>query len=392
MAGLTRVPAPDPSFYGRAGAAGVVLLVMIAALAIEPWGQAAVPTASASPPRWELRSARPPMSVDGIAGLGAAAPGEVRTYQSSAFGAPPSDEGWSIRTGARALPLTLAGPTDDVLAVATGPVVELGAADELGGVVITGPTGATVDVVRLWRFEPGRDPERLELRMLPSPWPIDHVWAIGLRVPGASPLQIGAWRPGRYRLDLLIGRDEAPRAVILVVGAGGAASSEPAALGQPRGTPPAPFRPTLLDRLPSAANVWAFGSILSGWARPPSRDDCRLAEVWRPDDSQGGCRAVQSGPTTALGVNLPAGQRVTGISLSRMDPTSTGIVLDSDIGVGGRPGLAALRTESGHPLGDGIYRMKVTVANGTDLHWYIEVGPEGRRAAAINAFVTGYQR
>lgn len=391
MAGLTRVLAPDPSFHRRARAAGVVLLVTIAALAIEPWGTAAEPTASASHPPWALRSARPPISVDRIAGLGALAPGDVRSYRPSGFGAPPSDDGWSVRTGTRVLPLTLTGRIDE-LAVATGPVADLGAADGLGGVVITGPVGATIDVVRLWRFEAGRDPERLEVRMLPPPWPIDHAWAIGLRVPGASPLEIGAWRPGRYRLDVLIGRETAPRAAILIVRPPETASSEGAAGGHTDDAPAAPFRQTLLERLPSAANVWTFGSILSGWARPSALGDCGLAVIWRTAHSQVGCQAVQSGPTTALGVNLPDGQRVTGIALSRMDPTSTGMVLDSDIGVGGRPGMAALRTESDHPLADGIYRMTVSVADGSDLHWYIEVGPEGRRTAAINAFVTGYQR
>ncbi|MGK2852131.1 MAG: hypothetical protein ACSLFN_14655 [Candidatus Limnocylindrales bacterium] len=304
---------------------------------------------------------------------------------------PPSDDGWSVRTDARVVPLTLADRTDDELAVAGGSVVDLGAADKLGAVVISGPVGATIDVVRLWRFETGRDPERLELRMLPAPWPVDHAWAIGLGVPGASPAQIGVWRPGRYRLDLLIGRDESPRAAMLIVGPFEALSPPSAGRDERGHRLAAPFRQTLLDRLPSAANVWTFGSILSGWARPESREDCRLAEIWRTDDSQVGCRPIQSGPTTALGVNLPDGQRVTGITLSRMDPASTGVVVHSDIGVGGRPGLAALHTES-DPLGDGIYLMTVTVATGRDLHWYVEIGPEGRRTAAINAFVTGYQR
>lgn len=389
MAGLTRVPAPDPSFHRRAAAAGVVLVAAILALAIEPWGQPATATTSPSPAA--MRSAEPPMSLQRIAGLEALSAIEMRTYEPGLFGDLPSGDGWSLRTDARGTPLALVDRTDDELAVATGPVIDLGPADELGGLVITGPVGATIDVVRLWRFEAGRDPERLEVRMLPPPWPVDHAWAIGLRVPGASPMQIGVWRPGRYRLDLLLGRDESPRAAMLVVGGRDTGSPPRTGTGERAPSLTAPFRDTLLDRLPLAANVWTFGSILSGWARPSAPEGCRLAAIWRMGGAQAGCRPVQSGPTTALGVNLADGQRVTGIALSRMDPASSGVVVDSLISIGGRPGLAALAT-GGSALADGTYRMTVTVDGGRDLHWYIEVGPEGRRTAAINAFVTGYQR
>jgi hypothetical protein len=53
--------------------------------------------------------------------------------------------------------------------------------------------------------------------------------------------------------------------------------------------------------------------------------------------------------------------------------------------------VAALETPAGG-LDDGIYRMTVAVVGGVVEHWYVEVGPDGRRAAEINAFVTNAQR
>jgi hypothetical protein len=66
-------------------------------------------------------------------------------------------------------------------------------------------------------------------------------------------------------------------------------------------------------------------------------------------------------------------------------------VLESLLAVGGQPGVAALETPAGG-LTDGIYRLTVAVAGGVDAHWYVEVGPDGRRAAEINAYLTGAQR
>ena len=79
------------------------------------------------------------------------------------------------------------------------------------------------------------------------------------------------------------------------------------------------------------------------------------------------------------------------IELAQVDPLPGPVELESRIGVGGRPGVAALETPAGG-LADGIYRMTVAVVGGVDEHWYVEVGPDGRRAAEINAFVTNAQR
>ena len=67
------------------------------------------------------------------------------------------------------------------------------------------------------------------------------------------------------------------------------------------------------------------------------------------------------------------------------------MALRSDVGVDGQPGLAVLLIPAGG-LADGVYRMSVDLTDGGRRHWYVEVGPEGRQVALINAFVTGVQR
>jgi hypothetical protein len=151
------------------------------------------------------------------------------------------------------------------------------------------------------------------------------------------------------------------------------------------------FRAALLRRLPPAANLWTIGDILTGWARPPAAGDCRVAQIWRARGPEQGCWPVPIGPTTALGVNLPAGQRVARIELAQVDPLPGPVALSTQIGIGGRAGVAALETPA-DGLADGIYRMTVAVVGGGVEHWYVEVGPGGRQAAEINAFVTGAQR
>ena len=147
----------------------------------------------------------------------------------------------------------------------------------------------------------------------------------------------------------------------------------------------------LLRRLPAAANLWTVGSILTGWARPPTSGNCRVAQIWLARGPEQGCWAVPIGPTSALGVNLPDGQRVTGIELAQVDPLPGPVALTSQVGIGGNPGVAALETPA-DGLADGIYRMSVALMGGGINHWYLEVGPDGRQAAEVNAFVTSAQR
>jgi hypothetical protein len=281
---------------------------------------------------------------------------------------------------------------DDPIDIASGPVVDLGPADDLDAIVISGPAGAGLDTIRLWRFDEAGRPERQDLARLASPWPGAAAWSVGLRAPGAPAGQVAGWQPGLYRLDLLVAPAGDIRMIMLAVRAGHEPDG-PVALA-PIGPEPATddaFRAALLRRLPTAATLWTVGEILTGWARPPAAGDCRVAQIWRARGPEQGCWPVPIGPTTALGVNLPAGQRVARIELAQVDPLPGPVALTTQIGIGGRAGVAALETPL-DGLADGIYRMTVAIAGGAVEHWYVEVGPDGRQAAEINAFVTSAQR
>jgi hypothetical protein len=387
MAGLTRVPAPGSPFDGWSAVFGGLLVVVIVALAIEPWGSTRSP-ASPTPSPYQARTS----AIPAVVGDGTPVPrADLRTYRPEAFGPEPRGPDWAIHTPDLVTPVASVGLADPV-DVASGPVVDVGAASDLDAIVISGPRGATLETIRLWRFDDGGRPERLDLARLAPPWPDTPAWAVGLRSPGAPPGRIAAWQPGLYRLDLLVEPAGHIRMVMLSVRADGDGTGHVALRpGDTDRETVNVFGVSILRRLPSAANLWTVGEILTGWARPPTAGDCRVAQIWRARGPEAGCWPVPIGPTSALGVNLPAGQRVARIELAQVDPLPGPVALQTQIGVGGRPGLAALETPAGG-LADGIYRMTVAVVGGADEHWYVEVGPDGRQVAAINAFVTSAQR
>ncbi len=393
MAGLTRVPAPGSPFDGRWAAIGGLLVVVIVALAIEPWGSTRAPAGPTPSPFQARASGIPPVPPGRNAVLLPLAP---RPYRPESFGRAPSGAEWSIRTSAARITPVPAMGIDESTDIASGAVVDLGPASDLDVMVISGPPGEALETIRLWRFDERGRLERQDLARLAAPWANVAAWAIGLRAPGAPADRVAAWQPGLYRLDLLIEPVGRIRMVMLSVRGDGDESGRDGG-GVARGPgdtdrlPIDAFGAAILGRLPQAANLWTVGEIMTGWARPPAAGDCRVAQIWRARGPEAPCWPVPIGPTTALGVNLPAGQRVATIELAQVDPLPGPVALDSRIGVGGRPGVAALETPAGG-LADGIYRMTVAVVGGVDAHWYVEVGPDGRRAAEINAYVTGAQR
>ena len=387
MAGLQRVPAPRSPFDRRSAAFGGLLVVVIAALAIEPWGSTRAPAEPTPSPYQARASAIPALPVRSSASPARA----LRTYRPEAFGPAPTDSVWAIRTLGRTTTVPSVG-LEDPVDIASGPVVDLGPADDLDAIVISGPAGAGLDTIRLWRFDEAGRAERQDLARLASPWPDSAAWTVALRAPGAPAGRVAAWQPGLYRLDLLVAPVGDIRMIMLAVRAGYERES-PVALA-PTGREPVAddgFRAALLRRLPPAANLWTIGDILTGWARPPAAGDCRVAQIWQARGPEQVCWPVPIGPSTALGVNLPAGQRVARIELAQVDPLPGPVALSTQIGIGGRAGVAALEAPA-DGLADGIYRMTVAVVGGGVEHWYVEVGPGGRQAAEINAFVTSAQR
>src|SRR5678816_550513 len=93
MAGLTRVPAPGSPFDRRSAAFGGLLVVMIVALAVEPWGS------TGPPPEPTPSPYRAPSPIVAVTALGSSGPAPVlRSYRPEAFGPAPADTTWTIRT------------------------------------------------------------------------------------------------------------------------------------------------------------------------------------------------------------------------------------------------------------------------------------------------------
>ena len=377
MNGVSRVPAPGSPFHrGTAIVVGSVLVVTIGALAVEPWQSPADVERAASP--------RPSVAVASGGPSVLPAPLLVtREYDPATFGPPPDGSTWEVRTAS----VTVALPAMDQAhpgAIASGPVVHLGPADSLDAILLSGPADSSVETIRLWRFDGPERPQRLDLDDLPNPWAIDHAWAIGLRAAGRSDPLVGAWSPGLYRMDVLANPGGRVRMIMLSVDEPLAEASTDGALLPT--VMPDPFRPSILDILPDAATVWTYGGLLTGWARSTAAAGCKVAEIWQADEPDAPCRAVPIGPTSALGVNLPAGERVVAITLTQVDPLPGPLDLSSAVAIDGRPGLAAVWSNA-PGLPDGVHHLQATTAPGQTFHWYVEVGPDGRRTEAINAQV-----
>jgi hypothetical protein len=376
MSGLSRVPSKGSPFHRGSALLGGVLLIVVGSLILEPWAPPAAPSvASAS---------QAPSSASSAAPRPTALAPTVRIYDPQAFGPAPAEQVWAVHT-----------PTDTTLVpqigrpagedISSGPVVDLGPADALDVVMLSGPAGSDIREMRLWWFEPGAAPVRMELDRPPSPWGDATAWPIGLRGDGVADDVVGAWQPGLYRLDLLVGPEPRVRMVMVSVGR---PTSAAATLLDPRA--PEPFRLPVLDFLPDAASVWTYGGLLAGWARSSSRADCAVADIWQAADPQDECWAIPIGRTSALGVNL-RNERVESIRMVQVDPLPASVDGRVDIGIDRRTGLAAAWAPGGS-LADGIYAIHAEVAGGRSFHWYAEVGPDGRRTESINGLVAGLQR
>jgi hypothetical protein len=377
MSGLSRVPSKGSPFHRGSAVLGGVLLIVVGALVVEPWAPPAPPAAA--------NASQAPATTAPDSPRATSLPTTVRRYVPEVFGPAPTDGVWTVHT-----------PTDSTVVpqvgrpagedISSGPVVDLGPADALDVVMLSGPPDSDVHEMRLWWFEPGAAPVRMELDRPRSPWGATTAWPIALRGEDVTDDVVGAWQPGLYRLDLLVGPEPRVRMVMVTVGeprAGGAV-----ALLDPRA--PEPFRLPVLDFLPDAASVWTYGGLLAGWARSSSRADCAVADIWQAPDPKDECWAIPIGRTSALGVNL-RDERVDSIRMVQVDPLPASIDGRVDIGVDRRTGLAAAWAPSGS-LADGIYAIHAEIAGGRSFHWYAEVGPDGRRTESINGLVAGLQR
>jgi hypothetical protein len=304
----------------------------------------------------------------------------LRPYVPELFGATPPDPAWELWAAGGVTGIRFVGPPDGFVApppstggpaataIIGGPVIELGSSEDLAAIGINRPAGVDLGAVRLWRFSDGGSPVRIDLAELESPWPVDHFSVFGRRSGNAPPGAVPGWEPGLYRLDLLIDPVDRIRTLLLVVRPGIDQLLDPPVA---RGVPEPDLR--LLKRLPDAATIWSYGTLLTGWSRPVAPADCRVAEIWRARDIDDPCHPISVGRSTIVGVNLPRGRMVTSIAIRQVDPLPGPIEGKVSTSVDGRAGLALIHVPP-PGLPDGIYRLDVATSDGATLHWYLEAG------------------
>ena len=376
MAELTRVPTPRSPFNGRWGTVVGLVLAGFAVAIVKPWGSPA-PALDGQIP---FTTPGPPVE---------AVPAQTgRPYDAAAFGSSAPAPAWEIWAADRVARVGFMGVASGIATpsaaptppgaestpppLVAGPVIELGTTDALGAFAVNTPEDAHLAAVRLWRFTGGGEPRRVELRELDAPWQADHFRVFGPRRGGLPKGDVGAWEPGLYRLDLLIDPVDRVRSLLLVVRPG-ASATDPGGDTAPRAT--APLDVELLRRLPDAAVVWAFGSVLSGWSRDDAAGACRVADIWRATAVGDPCHPIPLGRPVAVGVNLPGGQAVASIRLSELDPLPGPVETTRRTTVDGRTGVAMVEVPS-PGLHDGLYRLEITTAVGRSLRWFVEVGPD----------------
>ncbi|HEV8488660.1 MAG TPA: hypothetical protein VGQ58_02600 [Candidatus Limnocylindrales bacterium] len=256
-----------------------------------------------------------------------------------------------------------------------GELVDVGAADHLVVLALNTPAGTRVLDARLWMFPAGESPSRLPLVELPPPWPVDyfHVYGIPVR---DDPAELAAWRPGLYRLDILVDPGIAVRRIGVLVRPpleARSAKDRPAGAG-----PTGPSRPLDPDQAGArvAVRMIGFGVPAGGlWAIeiPEPQAPCGLAELWLAEaDRPGGrCGAIVVEQASVVTLNLGSEQPIRTINIDQVDPVPgpVAIVLLPEPAYSGM----VVATTDGDVLGSGTYRVTATLVNGESLGWYIRV-------------------
>lgn len=226
MADLRRV-APlgrRPDRWLPASVAAVSILILIAVA--KPWGGPPVPLAvfpSVTP--------RPPEATR--------PPGRGR-YDPALFGADAPDPAWQLWPAGYVVDFALAGPVPIEPSgsgrtaspepapspLTSGPPtspppygsaipIRIGQADNLVVLGINTPLDVDVVRIRLLRYQGGKT-VGVPVIPLRTPWPVSHFYVIGMESPDGTDL-LGTWRPGFYRLDLVVADGSVVRSVVVQI-------------------------------------------------------------------------------------------------------------------------------------------------------------------------------
>jgi hypothetical protein len=222
LADLQPVRPPRSSLQGHGALAATVLVILILAAMIKPWGGSGGP-----PPATLFPSvtaiARP--SGDGSAAQAPSPSGFDLRYRAELFGGPEPRPGWGIWPAGYLVTFGFAALVPPVASAKPSPSVRpdrtvnpsMSAAGPSGAALqwpvrfdvsegshllvlgINTPLGYDVSRVDLRRFTTGGGLAPVGIEQLPSPWP-DHLTVIGIRS-RATDGHLEVWPAGRYRLD-----------------------------------------------------------------------------------------------------------------------------------------------------------------------------------------------
>jgi hypothetical protein len=254
-------------------------------------------------------------------------------------------------------------------------LVDLGAADHLVVLALNTPAGTRVLDARLWWFPPEATPARVPLVEVPPPWSVDYFHVFGIPVRD-DPAELAAWRPGIYRLDILVDPGIAVRRIGILVRPPlerRSAKDRPDGAGP---TGPSSTRDPDRAEVHVAAGIIGFGVPAVGlWAIeiPEPQAPCGLAELWLAEaDRPGGrCGAIVVEQVSVITLNLGSEQPIRTINLDQVDPVA-GPVAIAQRPEPGYPGMV-VETLDGDILGSGTYRVTATLVNGERRGWYVRV-------------------
>jgi hypothetical protein len=382
----------------RTQTAFVVMAIAVTAAILKPWGNGPAPPA-----------ARPtsPNPASSTVPFDPAAP---RGYDPNLFGHYEVKPAWELWPAGYVYQFGISGPLrldeDSPVPTASGPtpggpdgpaaspppgrpspsppaspppgaaeLVDVGAADHLVVLALNTPAGTRVLDARLWQFPTGAAPARIRLMELPPPWPVDYFHVYGIPVHD-DPAELAPWRPGVYRLDVLVDPGVAVRSIGVLVQQplDGPPTKDGPTAGGPTG-PSMALDPDEVRARLTPGTIGFGGPSGDSWVIeiPEPQAPCGLAELWLAEaDRPGGrCGAIVVHELSTLWLNLGPDRPIRTVELDQVDPVVVPVALAERLEPG-PPGIH-VETIDGRVLGGGTYRITATLMSGERLGWYVRV-------------------
>lgn len=382
----------------RMHAVVAVIAITVGAAILKPWGadpvrpaaRLASPAPSRSTPpfdpaaprgydprlfgRYEVKPAWELWPAGYVYQFGISGPLRLEERQPSPTASAPAPSGGDGAAGSSP-PFRPSPPPPTAPPPGAAELVDLGAADHLVVLALNTPAGTRVLDARLWWFATAAAPARVRLVELPPPWPVDYFHVFGIPV-RSDPAELAAWRPGLYRLDVLVDPGIAVRRIGVLV--------RPPLEGPPQKDRPAAAGPTgpakTLDpddiRPQLEPGTIGFGGPSSEfWVLgiPEPQGPCGLAELWLAEaDRPGGrCGAIIVQDLSVIALDIGPDQPIQTVELEQVDPVAGPVPLvhRRESGFSG----LVVETSDGLALSGGTYRLTAVLVDGVRFGWYVRV-------------------